>query len=359
MHLKFHILFVSLLISAVVLAQTSKAPMTAEQYIENFKDDAIKEMQLFNIPASITLAQGMLESGNGNSDLAIYANNHFGIKCHNEWTGPTFTKDDDEKDECFRKYPTALDSYTDHSNFLKTRSRYAFLFELKRTDYKGWARGLKKVGYATDPKYPRRLIDLIETYKLYQYDHVEDAIAKTEEKRKDKKTEAFVLKNDVPVKEKSQKNEQDSKSKNERKSKTSNTVSAVKKAENVKAPEAVERHVTRPVEQFRFINYVIIKPGDTFTKIAKETDKDVWQLYKFNDLKPTDKLTAGERMYLQPKRRNGKEPFHIVKKGETMRSISQLHAIKLTSLYKKNLMNPGEEPKVGETLYLRQTKKAS
>lgn len=346
MHLKLNTITFLLLVSLGLSAQTAKLPMTAEQYIENFKDDAIKEMLLFNIPASITLAQGMLESGNGNSDLAVYANNHFGIKCHNEWTGPTFTKDDDEKDECFRKYASALDSYTDHSSFLKTRSRYAFLFELKRTDYKGWAKGLKKVGYATDPKYPRRLIDLIETYKLYQYDRVDETMAKASGIEIDKKTEERVKKEEVPVKK-------------EKKANTETAPSVAKTSKKTKAPEEVERHVTRPIQQFRFINYVIIKPGDTFAKIAKETDKDVWQLYKFNDLKPTDKLVAGERMYLQPKRRNGKEPFHVVKKGETMRSISQLHAIKLTSLYKKNQMTPGEEPKVGETLYLRQSKKTT
>lgn len=337
MHLKLNTILALLLIHVVLAAQTPKPPMTAEQYIENFKDDAIKEMLMFNIPASITLAQGMLESGNGNSDLAVYANNHFGIKCHNEWTGPTFTKDDDAKDECFRKYPSALDSYTDHSNFLKTRNRYASLFELKRTDYKGWAKGLKKVGYATDPKYPRRLIDLIETYKLHQYDRMDEAMARA----------AGIEIDEGDVKKE--------------KEKTANAQApkpVAKKSATVK-PEEVERHVTRPVQQFRFINYVIIKPGDTFNKIAKETDKDVWQLYKFNDLKPTDKLIAGERLYLQPKRRNGKDAFHVVKKGETMRSISQLHAIKLSSLYKKNLMEPGEEPKVGETLYLRQTKKTS
>lgn len=348
MHLKLNTIAFLLLIRVVLFAQTPKSPMSAEQYIENFKDDAIKEMLLFNIPASITLAQGMLESGNGNSDLAVYANNHFGIKCHNEWTGPTFTKDDDEKDECFRKYASALDSYTDHSNFLKTRSRYAFLFELKRTDYKGWAKGLKKVGYATDPKYPRRLINLIETYKLYRYDRMDEAMAKAAGMEIDMKT-GHAAKKEEPVVKKEKKTETDTK-----------TVTTVAKTSKTsKAPEEVERHITRSVQQFRFINYVIIKPGDTFTKIAKETDKDVWQLYKFNDLKPNDKLIAGERMYLQPKRRNGKEPFHVVKKGETMRSISQLHAIKLNSLYKKNQMIPGEEPKIGATLYLRQTKKTT
>jgi LysM repeat protein len=336
-----------LLMGVALKAQTSRSPMTAEQYIEHFKDDAIKEMLMFNIPASITLAQGMLESGNGNSDLAIYANNHFGIKCHNEWTGPTFTKDDDAKDECFRKYASALDSYTDHSNFLKTRSRYAFLFELKRTDYKGWAKGLKKVGYATDPKYPRRLIDLIETYQLYNYDRVDDATAKRLIQETDKRSLDMAGKGETDKKD------------DRKKSPAIAAQPVHQKSEHTKAPEQVERHVARSVQQFRFINYVIVKPGDTFAKIARETDKDVWQLYKFNDLKPTDKLIAGERLYLQPKRRNGKEAFHMVKKGETMRSISQLHAIKLNSLYRKNLMAPGQEPKVGETLYLRQSKKAS
>lgn len=142
----------------------------AEQYINNFKDDAIKEMVMYNIPASIILAQGMLESSFGTSDLAKIANNHFGIKCHEEWDGPVFIKDDDEKNECFRKYISALDSFTDHSLFLKSRPRYAPLFELSSTDYKGWAKGLKETGYATDPKYPKRLLELIESYKLYQYD---------------------------------------------------------------------------------------------------------------------------------------------------------------------------------------------
>ncbi|HRG38301.1 MAG TPA: glucosaminidase domain-containing protein [Bacteroidia bacterium] len=332
MHLRFNFQLLLLFIALGANAQSAKQ-MTAEQYIAKFKDNAIKEMELFNIPASITLAQGMLESGNGNSDLATVANNHFGIKCHSGWTGATFTKDDDAKDECFRKYPTALDSYTDHSNFLRTRDRYAALFELKCTDYKGWAKGLKKVGYATDPKYTRRLIDLIEAYKLYQYDKENEHPPVYVKKEKDTKP-VTASTSKVPV-------------------------TKLEKTSKVTKPEPVERHISRSIQQFRFINYVTIQPGDSFEKIARETDKDVWQLCKYNDLKPTDKLIAGDRLYLQPKRRKGKEEFHVVKKGETMRSISQLYAIKLSSLYKKNRMNEGQEPRVGETLYLRQTKKDS
>lgn len=297
-------LFITFFLSVVIsFAQPAEHKMTPQEYIESYKDEAIKEMLMYNIPASITLAQGMLESGNGNSDLAVYANNHFGIKCHVGWQGPTFTKDDDAKDECFRKYTSVLDSYTDHSKFLKTRSRYAGLFELRRTDYKGWAKGLKDAGYATDPKYTPRLVDIIETHKLYEYDQVEG----------------------VP------------------------NISATK----IEKPEHPETMQAREILRFRMIKYIIVQPGDSFYKIAKDTEKDLWQLYKFNDLEPNEKLIAGQKLYIQPKRNKAKEPIHTVKKGETMRSISQLHGIKLKSLYKKNHMKAGEEPKIGEQLYLR------
>ncbi len=299
----FILFFVS--ICASLFAQPAEHKMTPAQYIDNFKDEAIKEMLMYKIPASITLAQGMLESGNGNSDLAVYANNHFGIKCHTEWSGPTFTKDDDTKDECFRKYPSVLDSYTDHSNFLKSRNRYAELFELKRTDYKGWAKGLKKTGYATDPRYSERLVELIEKHKLYEYDQVDE----------------------LP-----------------------NITATVSKPSH---PETME---AREILRFRFIKYIIIKPGDTFFKIAHDTDKDLWQLYRFNDLAADAKLIAGQKLYLQPKRNKAKEPFHTVKKGESMKSVSQLHGIKLKKLYKKNHMKPGQEPKPDDVLYMRSTK---
>jgi LysM repeat protein len=282
----------------------AQSKLTAEQYIQKYKDEAIIQMVKYNIPASITLAQGMLESGNGNSDLAEQANNHFGIKCHNSWTGPTFIKDDDKKNECFRKYESVLASYNDHSLFLATHSRYAVLFELKRTDYKGWAEGLKKTGYATNPKYPQALINLIEKHQLYKYDA-------------EKQTNAAEVK-------------------------TKQTGSDTKN--------------TREILRLGIKKYIIVKPGDTFEKIAAETDKDLWQLYKYNDAGSTDKLIAGQKLFLQPKRNKAKEPFHKVKEGETMRSISQFYGIKLRKLYFKNNMKEGEEPKVGDTLYLRKSK---
>ncbi len=302
-----------------VAAENNERALLAENYIQNFKDDAIKEMMMYTIPASITLAQGMLESSFGTSDLAKLANNHFGIKCHKEWEGPVFIKDDDQKDECFRKYETVLDSYTDHSLFLKSRPRYSSLFELNHTDYKGWAKGLKNAGYATDPRYEKQLLELIESYKLYKYDIID-------------RSQTISKNNTIKQTEKKQ-----------------NTVPSKKSSEK-------ETISPREIFQDGVVKYIIIKQNDTFEKIAKDTDKDLWQLYKYNDLSSNDKLVSGQKLYLQPKRNKAKEVFHIVGKGETMKSISQSEGIKLKALYKKNNMISGQEPKVGEILYLRKTK---
>jgi LysM repeat protein len=156
---------------------------TTLNYIETFKTVAIEEMNKFGIPASITLAQGIIESGSGNSSLAKYANNHFGIKCTSDWKGKGYFKEDDKVDDCFRVYKDASESYKDHSEFLK-RKRYSFLFELDKNDYKNWALGLKQAGYATNPKYPDLLISVIDRYQLYQYDQQESE--KDKLKREDK-----------------------------------------------------------------------------------------------------------------------------------------------------------------------------
>ena len=154
----------------IFIIVSSNAQDKTEKYIEKYSKVAVEEMKKYNIPASITLAQGILESGNGESRLAKEGNNHFGIKCHSNWNGKTIIEDDDEKGECFRKYDNAEDSYRDHSLFLTERGRYSFLFELNKKNYKAWAKGLKKAGYATNPKYPDLLIDLIERYDLSRFD---------------------------------------------------------------------------------------------------------------------------------------------------------------------------------------------
>ncbi|HKC69751.1 MAG TPA: glucosaminidase domain-containing protein [Bacteroidia bacterium] len=285
-------------------SQPSEKKLTPNDYIERYKEDAVKEMYLYGIPASITLAQGMLESGNGNSALSVYANNHFGIKCHKDWTGPSYILDDDEKNECFRKYQDVLDSYSDHSKFLRTRDRYAFLFELPKTDYKGWARGLKEAGYATHPKYAEQLIELIEQYKLYELD----------------KDVVLTMRN---VKE--------------------------------KAPQV--KLNLRQVLKFNHTKFIIAKPGDSFYKIASDFDLELSNLLKYNDFNKGQPIVAYEKVYVEAKRRKALEPYHVVTKGETMASISQLHGIKLSSLYKKNRLKPASgEPKVGTIIYLRKRK---
>ncbi|HWY11041.1 MAG TPA: glucosaminidase domain-containing protein [Bacteroidia bacterium] len=275
--------------------------LSAKDYIESFKEDAVKEMCLNRIPASIVLAQAMFESANGNSELAKNANNHFGIKCKKEWNGESYSKDDETEQECFRKYISVLESYTDHSNFLKTRPRYAFLFDIPVTDYKAWCFGLKDAGYATDPKYAKRLIDIIEKYKLYELDK-----------------HPLIEKPEFPGIE-------------------------------IAMPELDIREVYR----FNRGKFIITKQGDSFFKIASEFNIELEKLLEYNDINRGDKIEIGQKLFLEPKRERAKEPYHLVQKGETLRSISQIHGIKLTVLCKNNHLKPENELKPGEILYLR------
>jgi LysM repeat protein len=303
----------------VVAAQPASKRISRAEYIEMYKNDAIKEMHRSGVPASITLAQGILESGDGNSPLARYANNHFGIKCHSDWQGKTFIQDDDEKDECFRKYKTVLESFHDHSEFLK-KKRYAFLFEYEVTDYKKWAHGLKKAGYATNPKYPHLLIKIIEDNNLTQYDRASSA--KSETKKSNKK---------------------------ERKSKRNDRSEAT--TSKRRGSHAIQVHENN-------IRYILVKEGDSFEKIADEFEMGEWQLYKYNDLEKEEDLFEEGVLFLQPKRGKAKQEFHTVEEGETMWEISQKYGVKLRKLYRKNRMEPGEEPKAGTQLYLQKVKPA-
>ncbi len=306
-----------------VHSAVSQNKITTKQYISLYKDIAIKEMHKFNIPASITLAQGILESGSGNSTLARKANNHFGIKCHSSWKGKTFTHDDDRPNECFRKYRNAEQSFYDHSEFLANGSRYAFLFKLKTTDYKGWARGLKKAGYATAPTYARMLISIIEKYNLQQYDSPQN-------KRKKKK------------------HKKNKYAKPETKPYISDNI-----ADNVDDYEI--NPFGNEIQVENRINYIIAKENDSYQAIAERHDMRTWQLYKYNEITRGVKVIKGQRVYLQPKRRKAdvKYKYHKVAEGETMYSISQRYGIRLKSLYKINRMEVGEQPKVGDRISLR------
>lgn len=319
-----------ILISLIVLTGFSAfadAPsrISREQYIEMWKDVAIRNMVEYKIPASITLAQGILESGYGNSDLAREANNHFGIKCH-DWKGAKFFKDDDKKDECFRSYKDASESYRDHSLFLTSRSRYASLFELKQTDYKGWAKGLKKAGYATNPKYADLLIDLIEKNDLQKFDKEGYGVEWIEEVEV-KPSQEIVLK---PTK----------------------TETTVKESTVV-----VKTAKTHQVFKRNKIKYVVAGKGDTFYRIAREFEMTLSQLYNYNDFdKHKDVLEEGDIVYLQPKKGKSmaKEQRRISDGTMNYIEISQQEGIKLTKLMKKNnVTNPEVTPEKGKMIFLR------
>ncbi|MFI5220107.1 MAG: glucosaminidase domain-containing protein [Bacteroidia bacterium] len=308
-------IFLFLSVCTVAFAQPGEYRFTQKDYIEKYSNDAVKEMQRSGVPASITLAQGILESESGNSDLARIANNHFGIKCHNEWTGESFHKDDDSKNECFRKYNSVLESYDDHSKFLRTRNRYAFLFELKTTDYKGWARGLKEAGYATNPQYASKLIKLIEDFNLHYFDTGENY----------RPSLSANAGNKTPVS-------------------NSNHVSRRKQV----APALQKYEISK-----NNVPYVIAKPGDTYFSLANENNMMLWQVLKYNDADKNDSPGEGEIIYVMPKRNQAVEEFHIVKEGEDMHFISQLHAVKLKKLLRRNHLAHDSVLQPGQKIFLR------
>lgn len=264
---------------------------------------AVEQMLRHRIPASITLAQGLLESGAGTSTLATEANNHFGIKCSGYWNGPYVVRDDDARNERFRKYKSAGESYEDHSVFLK-QPRYTSLFKLKKTDYKGWAHGLKRCGYATNPRYAHLLIDLIERYELYQYDTY---------------TSAYIDSSDDDL-----------------------------------MTEDFPSHIV----YFNNDNYYIIaKQGDTFRDLADETGVSARSIRKYNELPKGYVIQEGDVLYLEKKRKRASRQFkgvpHIVQAGESMYGISQKYGIRLKSLYDMNDLTPDYEIQEGDTLRIR------
>ncbi|NNE55984.1 MAG: LysM peptidoglycan-binding domain-containing protein, partial [Flavobacteriales bacterium] len=305
-------------------------------YIDQWKDEAVYQMVVNKIPASITLAQGILESGDGNSELAKRSNNHFGIKCHSDWTGSRTYHDDDKKGECFRVYSSAHESFEDHSDFL-SRKRYASLFDLKITDYKGWAKGLKKCGYATDPSYAKRLISIIEANDLASFD---------------KEALKYIKKGDLPPRgyvptapevEVLAKNESKADKKAARKQ---------KRGSDDLPPVVVNLDRTIKLSSNN-IKYILTKDGDDFDQIADELEVMPWQIRKYNDFTRDHHFTAGEMVYIQPKRSMAREKWHVVEPGESMWDISQHYGVKLKKLYKKNNMTFGSEPDVGQKLSLR------
>lgn len=298
-------------------------------YIDTYKDLAIAEMQRTGVPASIKLAQGIHETQAGTSNLVLRSNNHFGIKCKSNWTGESVKHDDDARGECFRKYTSAGDSYKDHSDFLKNSQRYASLFSLDATDYQGWAYGLKKAGYATNPRYPLVLIKLIEDYNLQEYTLI--ALGKKSEndmaERKQKESE--VREND--------------KSTDTKKKET--TVVNVVAANTARYPEGPFRINDTKV--------VFAKKGVSFIALAQQYELPLARIFEFNELNVAEEVDKDQLIYLQRKRKTGDNEYHIVQAGESLHDIAQQQAIRLESLMELNWLKEGERPAPGERLHLK------
>ena len=308
--------------------------ITVEEYIEAYKDIAMREMKEHKIPASITLAQGILESGAGNSALAREAKNHFGIKCHKGWEGKTYTMDDDEKDECFRQYKNAEESFRDHSLFLTGRSRYADLFKLDIMDYEGWAKGLKAAGYATNPKYAQLLIERIQLYGLDRYDRIAMGL-ETEQKPKParpSKPDEVVLEPDLLFE------------------------LAYSPTDRSVFPLAEMTEDKRFIYENNGVRFVFAKEGETPEGMAAEFGLKFKKFCEYNCIKRPDEMTfhSGDVVYLAPlKNKNRKAKSYQLAHGETIRDVALRFAVKPERIMKLNHLTDGVPLKQGMTLKLR------
>jgi LysM repeat protein len=309
---------------AMTVGLTSEAQtITIDQYVATYKNLAIAEMQRTGVPACITLAQGILETEGGNSDLLKASNNHFGIKCKASWTGATVFHDDDASGECFRKYNSAEESYKDHSDFLKNQDRYSYLFQLDPLDYKGWAYGLRKCGYATNPKYAQILIQYIEQYHLQDYSMIAMG------KMKDTSTTIYVQ---TPA--------------------TGQPApQATVTATAYVAPVAV--HYPQGEFKINDTKVVYALAGASLLAMADQYHISLSNLVDFNDLSNDNELTKDQLVYLQRKRKTGEKPMHTVATGETLYDIAQTEGIRLASLLELNELEMTMQPAIGESLYLQ------
>jgi LysM repeat protein len=291
--------------------------ISVEEYVSTYHNIAIAEMKRSGIPASVTLAQGILETEHGNSDLVKKSNNHFGIKCKSTWTGESVRHTDDAPNECFRKYPNAADSYKDHSDYLKTSPRYASLFELDPSDYKGWAYGLKRAGYATNPRYPQIVISNIEKYNLQQYDTVTGFV----------NTNIVVTKN-------------------------SEEESVVKNATLVSDNEEI-KNALKANSKFNKLKALYASKGTSLLAIATAANIDLAKLLDYNDLKTDGLLKEDQLIYLEKKNKQGNRDFSTSLQSETLRDVAQNNGVQLKSLMQLNNMGENESVKRGTKIKLR------
>lgn len=329
-----------------VRAQT---PEDIQHYINTYKSIAISEMQRTGVPASITLAQGILESQAGLSDLTKQSNNHFGIKCKLDWTGDVVYHDDDDKNECFRVYPTAADSYKDHSDFLKSRPNYAFLFQLDPTDYEGWAKGLKKAGYATEKDYPERLIELIVNNHLQDYTLIalhrmpQQSQPSIEYNAADNGNAESTVNTDA------QQNANDGEvtlNYNQPSQEKNNDVADEPQANNAAS-------YPQGIFEINQTKVIYAKAGTSLFALASNYNVEYGKLLEFNELNKTDILNKGRLIFLERKPKKGANDFHVVQRNETLEDIAQKEAVRLENLFVYNHLSKGDEPAAGEKIYLK------
>lgn len=323
--------FFSLLFYMVAFTQYASS---VSNYIATYKEIAIEEMIRTGIPASITLAQGILESDAGNSNLVKRSNNHFGIKCKTEWQGAVVYHDDDEKGECFRSYTNAIDSYKDHSDFLRSRSNYAALFFLDPTDYAGWATGLKKAGYATSPTYAQRLIKIIETYQLQQYTFI--ALERKQEKQK----EWLAI----------QRTQQPHSI-----SATSSSLTEKKLTQSVSFVQPASAAHSSGIFTVNHTKAVWAQAGTSLFLIANNYHIRYNKLLSFNEGLQQDVLKEDRIIFLERKPKKGSKEIHITNYGETLQDIACSEGVRLKNLTKYNRISPEAKLLAGEKVYLQKS----
>jgi hypothetical protein len=326
-------------------------------YVNTYKALAMAEEQRAGIPAAIILAQGLHESEAGTSELVKQSNNHFGIKCKDDWKGQVAYHDDDSRQECFRSYATAADSYRDHSDFLRRSGRYAFLFDLDPADYEGWAYGLKKAGYATNIKYSQILIKLIKDYNLQQY-----SLIATGKMRPEDEVVLVAPGGNAPMVPavvalavegtEASKGTEVTKVPNEGGLGTTPGRSSVLVSGDVDSAAALY-----PVGEFEInkTKVVYAKAGLSLLAIASQYDIPLGRLLEFNDMKEQDVLEKGQLIFLQRKRRTGAVECHLVKDGEGVYAICQMEGVRYQDLLEMNQLSPGLEPAAGERIYLQRS----
>ncbi len=306
-----------------------------ERYISRYATIAVNEMYRTGVPASITLAQGIIESASGASTLATKGNNHFGIKCHNSWNGRTMRADDDRRNECFRAYDSAEESFRDHSDFLRYRDRYKFLFDFQTVDYKSWAYGLKQAGYATDPSYAAKLIKCVEDYDLGRFDRMTVEEAMAEGGAEAEHPMAAVAQEQIP--------------------------------ESPLKIEAGEIYTGASGEEYRFsltrtlyskngVPFVYAVEGETYATLAKQYHLLEREILKFNDAAKGSELHAGNIVYIEPKKAKasaGLDKYIVGEDAESFHTICQRFAVKEKAIRKLNGFQAGYQPREGDEIILR------